>query len=223
MNNGIFTSEYSPPPAPLAQGYAPPAMTLPFRRGQNRTRIPVVTVTQSGFGLTSPVVLTSAITSGLGLALPVSDPNVFTTSHGPSNLGTTNPNAWRSVPAGTAGSGAISTMVLTFAVSGAYNVAGFSFWNLGQTTTVADQGISSATIEYQTLSGSWVALSGEGIPSSFNRGPASSTSISAQVITFPAPIATANIRFRNMSNFGGLATSLNNRIGFSEIQFFAMH
>lgn len=195
-------------------------MPLPFRRGQNRTRIPVVTVTQSGFGLTSPVVLTSAITSGLGLALPVSDPNVFTTVHGASNLGAT-PNAWRSNPA--SGFNAISTMVLTFAVSGAYNVAGFSFWNLGGSTVSADQGISSATIEYQTLSGSWVALSGPGVPSSFNKGSNSLTSISAQVITFPAPVATTSIRFRNMSNFGGLATSLNNRIGFSEIQFFAMH
>lgn len=217
MNNGILTSEYASPLPPLDYGYLPPQMplsTIPIRRV-----IPSVTITQSGFGLTSPVVITSVVTNGFGLLNPPNTRNALG-NHALSNVGVT-PNSWRSGPV-TSSTGPISTMILDFNFGRGYNITGFSFWNLGGSGTLADQGVNLVTVQYKLGSGSWITLTTNfGVPSSLRRGTSLTTgTIPVQVIDFSERIYTTNVRFINMSNFGGSAFGANNRIGFSEIQFF---
>lgn len=218
MNNGILTSGYASPLPPLDYGYLPPQMplsTIPIRRV-----IPRVTTTQSGFGLTSPVVITSVVTNGFGLLNPPNTRNALG-NHALSNVGTTVPNSWRS-GAASFSTGPISTMILDFDFGRGYNITGFSFWNLGGTTTFADQGINLVTVQYKLGSGSWITLTTNfGVPSSLRRGTSVPIgTIPVQVIDFREWVYATNVRFINMSNFGGTATGVNNRIGFSEIQFF---
>ena len=177
-----------------------------------------VTTTQSGFGLASPTTVTSVITNGFGLQGPPLNRPSLTGNHALSNVGSTSAtNSWRS-GAVTVTSGPLSTMVLEFAFNRIYNLAGFSFWNLGGSSTLADQGIKTVTIEYKLGSGSWTTLTGA--PTSFAKGTSATTgTISAQVFDFSSPVYATNVRFRNMSNFGGTATGGNNRLGLSEIQF----
>jgi len=76
------------------------------------------------------------------------------------------------------------------------------------------------TIEYSNNGGTtWSTLSGA--PSMFAQGTSDTmpTSQTPQQFSF-ASVAATNVRFTNLSNFGGFTDpTMNNRIGFSEIQF----
>jgi hypothetical protein len=76
------------------------------------------------------------------------------------------------------------------------------------------------TIQYSNNGGTtWSTLSGA--PTSFTQGTFGSTPTSqvAQQFSF-ASVAATNVRFTNLSNFGGFTDpGTQNRIGFSEIQF----
>lgn len=131
----------------------------------------------------------------------------LTGSHAVSSGGSTTANAWRSV------AHAYTTGTITFNLNRIYNLAGFTFWNLGGTTQLAGQGIRNVTIEYSLNGVDWTTLTGA--PTSFAQGSASGT-VAEQVFNF-SPVLATNVRFSNMTNYGG--TDANNRIGFSEIQF----
>jgi hypothetical protein len=76
------------------------------------------------------------------------------------------------------------------------------------------------TIQYSNNGGTtWSTLSGA--PTSFTQGNFGSPATNQNPQTFSfASVAATNVRFTNLSNFGGLPTA-DNRIGFSEIQFAA--
>jgi hypothetical protein len=168
-----------------------------------------VTATTPGFTGTAQGNI-NATTNGAGL--PLNTPSL-TGNHAATNTTTTNTNAWRSAANST--TNPISSGTIEFAFNRIYNLAGFSFWNIGGTGSVPNQGINTVTIEYRLgTGGTWTTLSGA--PTSFAIG-SSSGSVSAQPFSF-TPVLATNVRFRNMANYGGLS-GLNNRIGFNEIQF----
>ncbi len=173
------------------------------------TLIPGVTAStnitgQSGWDLNDTV-------NGQGL-LPDNTPSL-TGNHVPSMNG----DSWRSGVNPTLG----TTGTITFNLNGSYNLSGFTFWNLGGSSAeLTRQGIKSVTIEYSNNGGTtWSTLSGA--PSMFAQGTSSSpaTNQTPQPFSF-ASVAATNVRFTNLSNFGGFTDpTMNNRIGFSEIQF----
>ena len=141
-------------------------------------------------------------TNGAGLQGPPVNKPSLTGDHAP----TTASNSWRSVVAPAA------TGTIEFAFNRIYNLAGFSFWNVGG-NSFAPQGIKNVTIEYKLGGGTWTALSGA--PTTFLIGPLSGN-VTPQQISF-TPVLATNVRFTNMTNQGGIGS--NNRIGFNEIQF----
>ena len=147
----------------------------------------------------------AATTNGVGL--PFDQPSL-TGTHA---LSTTT-NSWRSAPNN---SFLIANLKLEFAFNRTYNLSGFSFWNLSGSTTFSNQGIKDATIEYRLNTGSWTALP----ISTTNTFTPGSTTGAATVQQFNfAPVYATQVRFRNLSNFGGL-TTFTNRVGLNEIQF----
>jgi len=153
-----------------------------------------------------------------GKGLPGNNPSL-TGVHGESQTG----NSWRSnVLTNTPPGSTISSGTITFNLNGSYNLSGFTFWNLGGSSAeLTRQGIKNVTIEYSNNGGTtWSTLSGA--PSMFAQGTASSPdrSQTPQQFSF-ASVAATNVRFTNLSNFGGFTDpNMNNRVGFfSEIQF----
>jgi hypothetical protein len=153
-----------------------------------------------------------------GQGLPGNTPSL-TGDHGESLID----NSWRSgILTNTQGT-TIPSGTITFNLNGSYNLSGFTFWNLGGgSAELTRQGIKSVTIEYSNNGGTtWSTLSGA--PMSFTQGTFGfpSTSQTPQSFSF-ASVAATNVRFTNLSNFGGFDNpGANNRIGFSEIQFAA--
>ncbi|NCR36068.1 MAG: PEP-CTERM sorting domain-containing protein [Microcystis aeruginosa S11-01] len=180
------------------------------QNAQAATLIPGVTASTNITGQSSPLWALNDTVNGNGL--PSNTPSL-TGVHVPSNAG----NSWRSVANPTLG----STGTITFNLNGSYHLSGFTFWNLGGSSdALTRQGINSVTIQYSNNGGTtWSTLSGA--PTSFTQGTFGSpaTSQVAQQFSF-ASVAATNVRFTNLSNFGGLPAA-NNRIGFSEIQFAA--
>ena len=171
-----------------------------------------VTATTPGYTLSGQGNI-NATTNGYGLqGTPANSPSL-TATHAGSNFttpATTATNAWRSAPNSTS---PISSLIIQFDFNRIYNLAGFSFWNVGGNANF-NQGIKDVTIEYRLgTTGTWTTLSGA--PTSFAIG-ASSGNVSAQQFSF-TPVLATNVRFRSMTNQG--ASGLNNRVGFSEIQF----
>jgi len=76
------------------------------------------------------------------------------------------------------------------------------------------------TIQYSNNGGTtWSTLSGAPIVFAQGTFGSPATSQTPQQFSF-ASVAATNVRFTNLSNFGGFTSpSTNNRIGFSEIQF----
>lgn len=199
MNNGILFGKYSLPSNGISSlsEYSPPPMPLSLSSAGFRSIIPRVTaktsiVGQSGWNIENTV---------NGVGLPSNTPSL-TANHAISG-GT---NSWRSASS-------VYTGIIEFIFPRAYNLAGFVFWNLGGGTQIVLQGINRVSIEYKSDIGSWIALNGA--PSSFAQGLVAT--IRPQSFNF-SPVFTSGVRFSNMTNHGGL--SLNNRLGFSEIQFF---
>ncbi|GCA81982.1 discoidin domain-containing protein [Microcystis aeruginosa] len=124
--------------------------------------------------------------NGVGL-LPSNTPSL-TGSHAASSGGTS-ANAWRSV------TNTYTTGTITFNFNRIYNLAGFTFWNLGGSIQLAGQGIKNVTIEYSLNGVDWTTLTGA--PTSFAQGPASSGNVPAQVFDF-SPVHATNVRFSNM-------------------------
>ncbi|GBL13311.1 hypothetical protein MTo_00601 [Microcystis aeruginosa NIES-1211] len=144
-------------------------------------------------------------TNGAGLIGPPVDRPTLTGDHS----ATSNTNSWRSA---NLNAGTIGQAVIEFTFPRVYNLAGFSFWNLGSTTTLASQGINGVKIEY-LKENVWTPLIGA--PISFLRG---STAGNTPVETFNfTPVFTTKVKFSNMTNHGGIGT--NYRLGFNEIQF----
>lgn len=200
MNNGILFGKYSLPSNGISSlsEYSPPPMPLSLSSAGFRSIIPRVTaktsiVGQAGWNIENTV---------NGVGLPSNTPSL-TANHAVSGIG----NSWRSASS-------VYTGIIEFIFPRAYNLAGFVFWNLGGTTQLSPQGINRVRIEYKSDIGSWIALNGA--TSSFAQG-ALSTTIRPQPFTF-SPVFTSGVRFSNMTNHGG--SGLNNRLGFSEIQFF---
>lgn len=169
-----------------------------------------VTATAPGFTTNSQGSL-AATTNGVGL--PLNRPSL-TGTHAATNTGTTNPNAWRSsILTGST----VGNVTINFAFGRIYNLAGFSFWNLGGDMTSAGQGINAVTIQYSSNGGTnWTTLTDPGVPASFSKGPATGV-VSAQQVSF-SPVYATNVRFINMSNHG-ITAPTNYRLGFNEIQF----
>jgi hypothetical protein len=156
----------------------------------------------------------AATTNGVGLQGPPLNKPTLTGTHAATNTGA-NINAWRSA---LNSAFPISSLTIGFAFNRIYNLAGFSFWNLGGDTTSANQGINAVTIQYSSNNGgTWTTLTDSGVPASFSKGPATVGGVvSAQQVSF-SPVYATNVRFINMSNYG--ATGNNYRLGFNEIQF----
>lgn len=153
-----------------------------------------------------------------GKGLPSNIPSL-TGNHAPSMNG----DSWRSVVIGNGTLPNLSGRTITFDLpgTGAYNLTGFTFWNIGGgSQELTRQGISGVTIEYSSNGGTtWTSLTGA--PNSFAQGTSGvpATDQIPQSFSF-APVAATNVRFTNLSNFGGFSNpTMNNRIGFSEIQF----
>jgi hypothetical protein len=130
-------------------------------------------------------------------------------------------NSWRSGMLSNTPGTTIPSGTITFNLNGSYNLSGFTFWNLGGgSAELTRQGIRNVTIQYSNNGGTtWSTLSGA--PSVFAQGTFGSpaTNQTPQQFSF-ASVAATNVRFTNLSNFGGFTNpSTNNRIGFSEIQF----
>jgi hypothetical protein len=130
-------------------------------------------------------------------------------------------NSWRSAILSNTQGTTIPSGTITFNLNGSYNLSGFTFWNLGGSSAeLSRQGIKNVTIQYSNNGGTtWSTLSGA--PSVFAQGTFGSpaTSQTPQQFSF-ASVAATNVRFTNLSNFGGFTNpGANNRIGFSEIQF----
>ena len=171
--------------------------------------IPNVTASAPGFTAGSLGSL-AATTNGTGLA---SNTPSLTGDHAQTNTGTT-PNAWRS---SLLTGSTVGNVIINFAFGRIYNLAGFSFWNLGGDTGAANQGINGVTIQYSSNNGgNWTTLTDPGVPASFSKGPATGV-VSAQQVSF-SPVYATNVRFINMSNHGATGVT-NYRLGFNEIQF----
>lgn len=169
-----------------------------------------VTATAPGFTTNSQGSL-AATTNGVGL--PLNRPSL-TGTHAATNTGMTDPNAWRS---SLLTGSTVGNVTINFAFGRIYNLAGFSFWNLGGDMTSAGQGINAVTIQYSSNNGgNWTTLTDPGVPASFSKGPATGV-VSAQQVSF-SPVYATNVRFINMSNHGA-TTAVNYRLGFNEIQF----
>ena len=180
------------------------------QNAQAATLIPGVTASTNITGQSSPLWDLNDTVNGNGL--PSNTPSL-TGVHVPSNAG----NSWRSDTNPTLG----STGTITFNLNGSYHLSGFTFWNLGGSSdALTRQGINSVTIQYSNNGGTtWSTLSGA--PTSFTQGNFGSPATNQNPQTFSfASVAATNVRFTNLSNFGGLPTA-DNRIGFSEIQFAA--
>jgi len=153
-----------------------------------------------------------------GQGLPGNTPSL-TGVHEESLIG----NSWRSgILSNTQGT-TIPSGTITFNLNGSYNLSGFTFWNLGGgSDELTRQGIKDVTIQYSNNGGTtWSTLSGA--PTSFAQGTFGTpgTNQTPQAFSF-ASVAATNVRFTNLSNFGGFTNpTANNRIGFSEIQFAA--
>jgi len=180
------------------------------QNAQAATLIPGVT---AGTTISTQWALNDAVN---GQGLPGNTPSL-TGEHGESLIG----NSWRSdILSNTQGT-TIPSGTITFNLNGSYNLSGFTFWNLGGgSEELTRQGINNVTIEYSNNGGTtWSTLSGA--PSMFAQGTSGSpaTSQVAQQFSF-ASVAATNVRFTNLSNFGGFTDpGTQNRIGFSEIQF----
>ena len=152
----------------------------------------------------------AATTNGVGLQGPPVNKPTLTGTHAATNTGA-NINAWRSA---LNSAFPISSLTIGFAFNRIYNLAGFSFWNLGGDMTAANQGINAVTIQYSSNNGeNWTTLTG--VPASFSKGP-NTGAVAVQQFSF-TPVYATNVRFINMSNHG--ATGNNYRLGFNEIQF----
>ncbi|MCA2629363.1 MULTISPECIES: PEP-CTERM sorting domain-containing protein [unclassified Microcystis] len=172
-----------------------------------------VTATAPGFTINSQGSL-AATTNGFGLQGPPLNRPTLTGTHAATNTGMTDPNAWRS---SLLTGSTVGNVTINFAFGRIYNLAGFSFWNLGGDTTSANQGINAVTIQYSSNNGgNWTTLTDPGVPASFSKGPATGV-VSAQQVSF-SPVYATNVRFINMSNHGATAPT-NYRLGFNEIQF----
>ena len=168
--------------------------------------IPRVTATVSNAG-TPQVGNIDFTVNGAGLIGPPANKPTLTGNHSSSS----NTNSWRS---GLLNASTIGQAVIQFTFPRVYNLAGFSFWNLGGTTTLASQGINGVTIQYSSNNGgTWTTLTGA--PPSFAKG-ASTVPVPVETFNF-TPVFATNVRFINMSNHGGTGT--NYRLGFNEIQF----
>jgi len=178
--------------------------------------IPGVTATSTISSQPSPAWNLADAVNGKGL--PGNTPSL-TGNHVSSDTG----NAWRSdVLSSSIGTGVtIPNGTITFNLNGSYNLGGFSFWNLGGTSSaLTHQGIKNVTIQYSTDGINFTTIAGA--PTSFAQGAFSvvgaPTAQSVQNFSF-ASVAATHVRFTNLSNFGGLTSGVNDRIGFSEIQF----
>nr|WP_228021077.1 discoidin domain-containing protein [Microcystis sp. LEGE 08355] len=182
------------------------------QKAQAATLIPGVTASTN---ISTQWSLNNAVN---GQGLPGNTPSL-TGDHGESLIG----NSWRSgILTNTQGT-TIPSGTITFNLNGSYNLSGFTFWNLGGgSAELTRQGIKSVTIEYSNNGGTtWSTLSGA--PMSFTQGTFGfpGTNQTPQSFSF-ASVAATNVRFTNLSNFGGFDNpGANNRIGFSEIQFAA--
>jgi len=182
------------------------------QKAQAATLIPGVTASTN---ISTQWSLNNAVN---GQGLPGNTPSL-TGDHGESLIG----NSWRSgILTNTQGT-TIPSGTITFNLNGSYNLSGFTFWNLGGgSAELTRQGIKSVTIEYSNNGGTtWSTLSGA--PMSFTQGTFGfpGTNQTPQSFSF-ASVAATNVRFTNLSNFGGFDDpGANNRIGFSEIQFAA--
>ena len=134
-----------------------------------------------------------------GQGLPGNTPSL-TGDHGQSLMG----NSWRSDTLTNTQGTTIPSGTITFNLNGSYNLSGFTFWNLGGgSAELTRQGIKSVTIEYSNNGGTtWSTLSGA--PMSFTQGTFGSpgTNQTPQSFSF-ASVAATNVRFTNLSNFGG--------------------
>ncbi|TRU81572.1 MAG: discoidin domain-containing protein [Microcystis novacekii Mn_MB_F_20050700_S1] len=167
--------------------------------------IPNVTATVTN--VTSDVNWNIANTvNGLGLQGPPANVPSLTGNH----LTSTVQNAWRSVAGQTSGT-------ITFDLKRVYNLAGFTFWNMGGSQVISAQGIRNLTIQSSTNGTTWTNI--VGAPTSLTRGANTTTSfIPSDVVSF-APVYASFVRFNVTSSYGIGTTA---RIGFSEIQFRAI-
>ncbi|WP_041804259.1 PEP-CTERM domain protein [Microcystis aeruginosa] len=151
-----------------------------------------------------------------GQGLPVNTPSL-TGNH----VQSLNGNSWRSAILSNTQGTTIPSGTITFNLNGSYNLSGFTFWNLGGSSAeLTRQGIKNVTIQYSNNGGTtWSTLSGAPIVFAQGTFGSPATSQTPQQFSF-ASVAATNVRFTNLSNFGGFTSpSTNNRIGFSEIQF----
>ncbi|MGV2390886.1 MAG UNVERIFIED_CONTAM: discoidin domain-containing protein [Microcystis novacekii LVE1205-3] len=106
---------------------------------------------------------------------------------------------------------------ITFDSKRVYNLAGFTFWNMGGSQVISAQGIRNLTIQSSTNGTTWTNI--VGAPTSLTRGANTTTSfIPSDVVSF-APVYASFVRFNVTSSYGIGTTA---RIGFSEIQFRAI-
>ncbi|WP_253882587.1 MULTISPECIES: discoidin domain-containing protein [Microcystis] len=178
-----------------------------------------VTATQSFMGSGQGDI--NFTTNGKGLVGPPANTPSLTGNHSSTIIDTLTPansNAWRSA-SGVSGT-PLSSLRINFAFGRVYNLAGFSFWNFGGSTTTAGQGINAVRIEYSSDGGTnWTPLTGLGVPTSFAQGPSGAGStIAVQQFSF-SPVLATNVRFSNMTIHSGADTGSNARVGFNEIQF----
>lgn len=166
--------------------------------------IPNVTATvtgvtsDTGWGIANTV-------NGVGLQGPPANVPSLTGNHSSSTV----QNAWRSVAGGTTGT-------ITFDLKRVYNLAGFTFWNMGGSSVISAQGIRNLTIQSSTNGTTWTSI--VGAPTSLARGANTSPLAPSNVVSF-APVYASLVRFNVTSSYGIGTTA---RIGFSEIQFRAI-
>jgi hypothetical protein len=173
----------------------------------------MVGVVQNSQAATIPVLSTAQT----GLATPPGGWNLTNTVNGVGLTGSVHApsstaNAWLSNSTILNSTTSPGASRITFNFNGPQTIASLTFWNLGGSSTLQAQGISSVTIQ-AFVSGSWNDLSTPGF--AFTPGPATATSISGQTVTF-TPVTTDRIRFIGLGRQGGGTTG---GIGFSEVQF----
>jgi hypothetical protein len=152
----------------------------------------------TGWGIANTV-------NGVGLQGPPANVPSLTGNHSSSTI----QNAWRSVANQTTGT-------ITFDLKRVYNLAGFTFWNMGGSSVISAQGIRNLTIESSTNGTTWTSI--VGAPTSLARGANTTPSFAPSNVVSFAPVYASFVRFNVTSSYG----VTNPRIGFSEIQFRAI-
>ncbi len=186
--------------APLVLSTATFGLMVGVVQNSQAATIPVLSTAQTGL---------PAASGGWNLTNTVNGAGLTGSVHAPSSAA----NAWFSNGTIVSNIANPSASRITFNFNGLQTIASLTFWNLGGSTTLQAQGISSVTIQ-ALVGGTFQTFS---TPSfAFTAGPNTATSISGQTVTFATPVITDRIRFIGLGRQGGGTTG---GIGFSEVQF----